>query len=118
MKGSRVPALPYLVVLLQATTALIVAAAFAWVDKSEAIASLLAGGVVVLPAAYFAWRARWERSPGRLLGQGLMKFVLTVTLMALVFAVCEPAPLGFFSAFVAMQLMYVVGPAARGGGPE
>jgi F0F1-type ATP synthase assembly protein I len=70
----------------------------------------------VVPGGYFAWRAVAERSPARLLGQGVMKFLLTITLMALVFAVFQPAPLGFFAALVLMQAMYVVGPVAFGAG--
>ncbi len=115
MTGGAEPRLPYLIVLLQLMTSLVVAAALALVDGAEARSALLAGGVTVLPAGYFAWRMQRERSAGRLLGQGLMKFLLTVTLMALTFAVFEPAPIGFFSAFVLMQVMYVVGPAAFGG---
>lgn len=115
VRGSAYGSLPYVIVVLQLMTSLAVAAAFALVDDAQAYAALLAGGVGVLPAGYFAWRSRWERSPGRLLGQGLMKFLLTLTLMALTFAVFEPAPMGFFTAFVLMQAMYVVGPAAFGG---
>jgi F0F1-type ATP synthase assembly protein I len=101
-------------------TSLVVAAGLALVDNSEALAALMAGVVCVIPGGYFAWRATVERSPARLLGQGVMKFLLTVTLMALAFAAFQPAPLGFFAAFVLMQTMYVLGPvvfAAFGSGP-
>jgi hypothetical protein len=43
-----------------------------------------------------------------------MKFLLTTTSMALVFVAFEPAPLGFFATFAAMQTMYVAGPAVFG----
>jgi F0F1-type ATP synthase assembly protein I len=110
VKGSAEQSLPLVIVALQLATSLMVAAGLALVDPAQAIAALLAGAVTVLPAGYYAWRARHERSPGRLLGQGVMKLVLTLVLMALTFAVFEPAPLGFFAAFVLMQAMYVVGP--------
>ncbi len=108
--------LPLIIVGLQTITSLVVAAGFALADNSYAWAALLAGAVCVVPAGYFAWRATVERSPGRLLGQGGMKFLLTLTSMALVFAVFEPAPLAFFGTFVLMQAMYVVGPLVFAGG--
>jgi F0F1-type ATP synthase assembly protein I len=107
--------LPMLVVALQAASALVVALGLVLIDAAQAQAALLAGLVTVIPSGYFAWRAGAERSPGRLIGQGLMKFALTVALMALVFAVFEPAPEGFFAAFVLMQTMYAAGPLVSGG---
>lgn len=114
----RLVRLPALIVVLQLMTSLVVAAGLSLIDNSQAWAALLAGAVCVPPAAYFAWRAQNERAPGRLLGQGLMKFVSTLTLMALAFALAQPEPLGFFSAFVLMQMMYVVGPMLFRGSAE
>ncbi len=104
--------LPLIIVGLQTMTSLVVAAGFSLADNSHAAAALLAGAVCVGPAGYFAWRTTAERSPGRLLGQGVMKVLLTLTLMALVFAVFRPAGLAFFGTFVLMQSMYAVGPLA------
>lgn len=106
--------LPLLIVALQLMTSLVVAAGFALIDNSEAVAALLAGAASVIPGGWFAWRSTMERSPARLLGQGVMKFLLTVTLMALAIVAFQPAPLGFFSAFVLMQTMYVAGPTIYG----
>lgn len=114
VKGGPEQSLPLVVVVLQLMTSLVVAAGLALVDNSQAWAALMAGAVSVIPGSYFAWRATAERSPARLLGQGVMKFLLTVALMALVFAVLRPAPLGFFAAFLLMQAMYIVGPVAFG----
>lgn len=111
--GAETP-LPLLIVVLQSMTSLVVAAGLALVDNAQAWAALLAGVVCVAPGGYFAWRALAERSPGRLLGHGLAKSLVTVTLMALVFAVLQPRALGFFLAFVLMQAMYVIGPLAFG----
>lgn len=104
--------LPLRIVMLQLMTSLVVAAGFALIDTSEAMAALTAGAVCTLPGGWFAWRSATERSPARLLGQGVMKFLLTVTLMALAIVAFQPAPLGFFTAFVLMQTMYVAGPLA------
>lgn len=106
--------LPALIVILQVMTSLVVAAGFALVDNSQAQAAVLAGMVYVLPGGYFAWRATVERSPGRLLGHGIMKTVVTVSLMAAALAMFRPAPLGFFVTMGLMQAMYVVGPMAFG----
>jgi F0F1-type ATP synthase assembly protein I len=106
--------LPLTIVALQVASAVVVATGLSLVDASQAIAALLAGAVVVLPNGYFALLAKPERSPGWLLAHGIMRFLLTVTLMALAFAVFKPAALGFFSAFVLMQAMYAVGPLLLG----
>lgn len=113
LTGGAQTHLPVVIVGLQFMTSLVVAGALALVDTAEAGAALLAGLVCAGPAGYFAWRSLAERSPGRLLAHGLMKFLATVTLMAMVFAVLKPAPLGFFLAFVLMQAMYVIGPLAQ-----
>lgn len=120
-RGGSERHLPLIIVALQAMTSLVVAAGLLLIDNwlsggapGAARAALLAGAVVVIPAAWFAWRARSERSPGRLLAHGAMKVLLTLTSMALVFAVLEPQPLVFFGTFLVMQVMYVVGPLAFG----
>lgn len=116
MKGSPEQRLPWLIVVLQLMTSLVVAAGFVLVENSQAQAALVAGAVCVIPGGYFAWRATAERSPARLLGQAAMKFLATIAFMAVAFAVLQPAPLGFFTAFVLMQAMYIVGPVAFGAG--
>lgn len=114
MKGSEKD-LPLAIVLLQLATAVVMAAGLLLVDAWQAVSALLAGAATVIPGGYFAWRARVEHSPGRLLAHGMMKFASTVALMALSFAVLQAAPLGFFSAFVLMQAMYAIGPLLFGG---
>lgn len=114
VKGGAETSLPLQIVVLQSMTSLLMAAGLTLVDTSQTKAALLAGAICVIPGGYFAWRAVRERSPGRLLGQGMLKFLLTVTSMALVFAVFKPAPLGFFATFAAMQAMYVAGPLVFG----
>lgn len=102
---------------LQLVTALVMAAALLLIAPEQSFAALLAGLVCVVPGAFFAWRSQRERSPGRLLGQGVLKFVLTLVSMALVFAWFVPPPLGFFATFVLMQAMYVVGPLGQADQP-
>jgi len=116
-RGGSERHLPLIIVALQAMTSLIVAAGLVLIDDWHggiASAALLAGAVVAVPAGWFAWRAGTERSPGRLLAQGTMKVLLTLTSMALVFVVFEPQPLVFFGTFLLMQVMYVLGPLAFG----
>ena len=105
----------YRIVLYQAGIAVVVAACVAPTGLDQSIAALLAGLVCVAPNAYFAWRAGVERSPARLLAQGVGRQWATVALMAIVVAVARPAPLGFFAAFIAAQLMYVLGAVGAAG---
>lgn len=102
--------MPYRIVVLQLVATIAAATGWLMVDGSQAFAALLAGVTCVLPGAYFAWRATVERSPGKLLGQGVLKFALTVVLLAVCIGVFEPAAAGFFGTFVLLQTMYVVGP--------
>ncbi len=111
--------LSYRIVTLQVFTAVVTAAGLLLVSAEEAVSALLAGAVCAIPNGLFAWRAQVERSPGRLLGQGIGKTVLTLILMVVAFAVFKPRPLGFFATLGLLQLMYVVGatgPAAARNG--
>ncbi len=110
--------LPYRIVLLQLATSFVAAGALLLISPEQSLAALLAGIVCIAPGGYFAWRAQRERSPGRLLGQGALKFVLTLSLMALVFVLYKPPPLGFFATFVLIQAMYVVGSLRYPGGSQ
>ena len=103
------------IVLLQAAIVLVIAVGMLPAGIDQSLAALLAGLVCVAPNGYFAWRAGRERSPARLLAHGVGKLVVTTALMAAVFATLKPAPLGFFAAFIAIQLMYVVGASGSGG---
>ena len=107
--------LSYRIVTLQACAAMIAAVCLLLLSVEEATAALLAGAVGVIPGGYLAWRAQVERSPGRLLGQGMVKFVLTVVLMAVAFVWFKPPPFGFFATLVLMQIMYIVGALGRPG---
>jgi F0F1-type ATP synthase assembly protein I len=106
---SAVP-LSYRIVTLQLVTALSSAAVLLLVSVDQALAALAAGVVCILPGGHFAWRAERERSPGRMLGQGVVKFVMTLVLMVLTFAWIRPSALGFFATFGLMQAMYVLVP--------
>jgi hypothetical protein len=76
----------------------------------QTIAALAAGSACVVPAGLYAWRATVERSATRFLLQGVIKFALTILLVAGSIIVIRPAAAGFFCTFVLMQAMYVVAP--------
>ena len=97
------------IILFQAMLALVIGAGMMLVSIEESLAALAAGAVCLVPNAYFAWRTSMERSPARLLAQSVGKVVVTLSLMAAVIVVLRPAPMGFFTAFVAMQLTYLLG---------
>ena len=108
-KGKGLVPLAYRIVTLQACAAMVAAVGFLLLSADEASAALLAGAVGVIPSGYLAWRTQVERSPGRLLGQGMAKFGLTLLLMTLAFVWFSPPPFGFFATLVLMQLMYIIG---------
>lgn len=64
----------------------------------------------MIPAGLYAWRASVERSATRFLLQGVLKFALTLLLVAACIILIRPAAAGFFGTLALMQLMYVVAP--------
>ena len=102
--------LPYRIVTLQLLAAVVAAAGLLIWDGSQAFSALLAGAVCLIPGVFFAWRAVVERSPAKLLSQGVFKFALTFALFAACIALFKPAAAGFFGTFALLQAMYVLGP--------
>ena len=102
--------LPYRIVTLQLLLCTVAAAGLLVWDVSQAFSALLAGVCCVVPGAIFAWRTTVERSPARLLSQGVLKFALTLLLMAGCIVAFGPAAVGFFGTVALLQSMYVVGP--------
>jgi len=103
------------------TTAVLTAAAFGWELSQgmweapwrgfeQTVSVLAAGTASVVPAALYAWRASVERSATRFLLQGVLKFALTIGLVAACIIVLKPAAAGFFGTLILLQLMYVVVP--------
>ncbi len=116
---------PYRIVAWQAlATAAIAAVFFVWelpgnADESFAgflqTASALAAGLAsVIPAGLYAWRASVERSATSFLLQGVVKFALTLVLVAGSIIVLKPAAAAFFGTLALMQVMYVVVPLRAG----
>jgi F0F1-type ATP synthase assembly protein I len=83
-------------------------------NPENAVAALLGGACVLLPAGYLAWRVRRERSPQKLLVMGVGKFVTTCALLVVVMVTIQPSPISFFSALFVAQLMYVLVPLVTG----
>lgn len=102
--------LTYRMVVMQGCAVLIAAVALLPVAREETWAALLAGAVSVVPNALYAWQSERERSPGRLVAFGLLRFLLTLALLGAAIALLRPAPLGFFGAFVLGQLAFFVAP--------
>jgi len=73
---------------------------------ASALSALLASLAVVLPNGYFAWVSETSYDANRLLAQGVMKMILTITLIALCIVVIGIEPVGFFTTLVAIQLAY------------
>ena len=79
---------------------------------NQTVAALAAGTASVIPAALYAWQTTVERSPGRFLLQGVLKFLLTILLVAACIVLIKPAAAGFFGTLILLQVMYAVVPLA------
>jgi F0F1-type ATP synthase assembly protein I len=80
----------------------------------QTASALAAGMASVIPAGLYAWRASVERSATSFLLQGVVKFALTLVLVAGSIIVLKPAAAAFFGTLVLMQLMYVAVPLTGG----
>jgi hypothetical protein len=121
---------PYRIVVWQLVATLAVAAVlFLWeypggdwaaplLGLPQTVSALAAGMACVAPAGLFAWRAAVERSATRFLLQGVLKFALTLVLIAACIIMLRPAAGGFFGTFALLQAMYVVVPLADGAGSQ
>lgn len=79
------------------------------VDPENGLGAALGGFAVVVPNAWFAW-ASTRRKPGEwLLVQGVVKFALTIALMAMVLKSLSPEPAGFFSGVIVALLAHALG---------
>jgi len=81
---------------------------------AQTASALAAGLASVIPAGLYAWRASVERSATSFLLQGVVKFALTLVLVAACIIVLKPAAAAFFGTLVLMQGMYVVVPLSVG----
>lgn len=70
---------------------------------------VLGGVTILLPNAFFAWASTRRRSGGWLLVQGVVKFLLSVVLMAIVFRYLNPDPLVFFVGVIVALLAHAIG---------
>ena len=116
---------PYRIVAWQSVaTAVVTAAFFLWELPGNAdeglggfiqTASALAAGLAsVIPAGLYAWRASVERSATSFLLQGVVKFALTLLLVAGCIIVLKPAAAAFFGTLALLQVMYVAVPLRAG----
>ena len=101
----------YKVVLLQLAVTVVLTLAFWAAGADQGRAALMGGLAVGLPNAYFAYVATSRRSAEGVLANGVVKFVLGLTLIAVALKVFEPPPLGFFSGLIGAILAHAVGGA-------
>ena len=60
-----------------------------------------------LPSGYYAWVQTRTFNATKLLLHGVLRMLLTVTLMAVCIVVFTIEPVGFFATFAVMQLSYL-----------
>lgn len=118
--------LPYRVLVVQTLVAGLIAAALVLlVSVADACAALLAGIVVLIPNAYFAWRVvnldvgdDPQRASRRLVIQGVQKQLVMLGLMIAVFTGGAPAPWPFFGTLIALLGTHGLAAALLGGPPR
>ncbi|MFT7651242.1 MAG: F0F1-type ATP synthase assembly protein I [Candidatus Azotimanducaceae bacterium] len=100
-------------VLVQAGIGLLATGAFFLVGRTAGISAFLATGCVLFPTMYYAWVQARTLVAARILAHGVLKMLLTVTLMGVCIVVIGIEPLGFFATFAVMQLGYLGGEPPR-----
>ncbi|MEM9621698.1 MAG: hypothetical protein AAF993_08625 [Pseudomonadota bacterium] len=98
---------PGRIVVAQATLGGLCVVLLLFLDMAQSRAGLFALGCTVLPGAYYAWSQQRTFHATRLLFQGVMRMLLTATLMAVSIVAFSVEPVGFFVTFVVMQLGYL-----------
>lgn len=77
---------------------------------SPSSASLVLGGAtILLPNAFFAWASTRRKPGGWLLVQGVVKFLLSVVLMAIAFRHLNLGPAAFFAGVSVALLAHAIG---------
>lgn len=75
----------------------------------SSVSMVLGGVAILLPNAFFAWASTRRRSGGWLLVQGVVKFLLSIILMAIAFRHFSPDPLAFFAGVIVALLAHAIG---------
>jgi ATP synthase protein I len=110
--------LPFRIVAVQCGVAVTLAMMFLMLGHAHAMASLVAGVVVIVPGFYFAWRVvavdatRGDElnAARRLLAGGVTKQLLTFGLLVVAFVWFRPAPVAFFATMIVLQAVYWLAP--------
>ena len=116
--AERIVPLPFRIVAVQVGVTAALAMMFLVISQAQAVASLIAGVVVIVPGSYFAWRVvAMDGAHGdelntarRLLGSGVAKLVMTFGLLVVAFAWFRPAPVAFFATMIVLLAVYGLAP--------
>jgi F0F1-type ATP synthase assembly protein I len=73
------------------------------------VSMVMGGFSILLPNAIFAWASTRRRSGGWLLVQGVVKFLLSVVMMAIAFRHFSPEPLAFFAGVIVALVAHAIG---------
>ncbi|NOX51220.1 MAG: hypothetical protein GXP16_11910 [Gammaproteobacteria bacterium] len=101
--------LPGRIVSVQVILGFFCSLALLWaVGWNASKSALLATGCVALPSAYYAWMQAHTYNATRILAHGVLRMMLTATLMALCVLVVGIEPVGFFVTFAVVHLAYIL----------
>lgn len=112
---------PTRIVVAQGAVTLVMTGGFLLADTGSGVSSLLAGLAVVVPNAYFARRVlvqRERREPleaaRALMGNSVVKLLLSMALLGVIFSSYPVEPLGFFATFIVVHAVHVIAPLVDG----
>jgi F0F1-type ATP synthase assembly protein I len=116
--AKQIVPLPYRIVAVQSGVTATLAMALLMSARTDAIASLVAGVVMIVPGGYFAWRVVTTDASGgdalhaarRLLGGEVAKLLMTFGLLVVAFVCFRPAPVAFFATMIVLQAVYWLAP--------
>ena len=97
------------VIAVQGSAIAVAAVAMMFWGSPLSVPMVLGGATILLPNAFFAWASTRRRSGGWLLVQGVVKFLFSVVLMAIVFRHLTPDPLAFFAGVIVAILAHAIG---------
>ncbi len=104
---------PIRIVVAQGGVTLVMALGWLIGGVTHGVSSLVAGLAVVVPNAYFAWRiltAGQRMDPQiqarALMGNSIVKLLLSLGILVLIFSSYHPDPLAFFSTFIVVLVVH------------
>ncbi len=109
---------PGRIVWMQTTLGGLCILVFWLISPLQARSALMAAASTVLPGLYYAWVQQRTFNATRLLMHGVLRMLLTATLIGVSIAAVGIEPVSFFATFAIVQLGYFAKPGPKSAGDE